>query len=581
MFSTSNVKFETKLQFLTGISVISLMLLGAVSYTSLTTVKVGGPISNDITQNLRLAAAINPPSLNIVEAHLLVCQILEESDRENLRQKITRLGELKSRYYEAREQWSKQLPEGKLKEILVTRAHAPAEDFFRIAEQDLIPSALHADKRNAAHIVARMSAAADLQAKNMAEADKLRTELLQATEQRGQAEVRGTLFLMLVVCAMGTVMVLVLGAVIRRSILQPLTRTMRVLQALADGDLQQKIEITSADEVGKMGQALNQAIDSMARTIHAIAGSAEHVANASEEISSSAAEQARGAERQKDQTAQVAAAMQQISSTVLQVSEHSSRAAEAAHKAAETAHEGGAVVQQTLNRMHETAASVSATARKMDELNKSSDQIGRIIGVINDIADQTNLLALNAAIEAARAGEQGRGFAVVADEVRKLAERTTTATKEIAQMIKNIQDETKLAVAAMMQGTQQVEEGVTSTVRAGESLKEIIHMAEQVGEMITQIATAATEQSSATEEVNTNMDQIAGLVKESVIGAQQSAAACQDLSNLALDLQRLVRNFKTSAETPKFAGGDGQHTSGNEGQKVGASSARFFTASAG
>src|SRR6266566_4965424 len=185
-----------------------------------------------------------------------------------------------------------------------------------------------------------------------------------------------------------------------------------------------------------------------------------------------------------------------------------------------------------------------STVQKMEELGKSSDQIARIIAVIDDIADQTNLLALNAAIEAARAGEQGRGFAVVADEVRKLAERTTTATKEIAGMIKNIQQETKTAVTAMETGTKQVEEGVKSTIQAGGSLKEIIHMAEQVGEMVMQIATAAMEQSSASEEVNQNMEKIAKLVKESADGAQQSAKACQDLSSLAFDLQNMVGTFK-------------------------------------
>jgi methyl-accepting chemotaxis protein len=186
--------------------------------------------------------------------------------------------------------------------------------------------------------------------------------------------------------------------------------------------------------------------------------------------------------------------------------------------------------------MRTIAASVGATAKKVEELGKSFDQIGRIIGVIDDIADQTNLLALNAAIEAARAGEQGRGFAVVADEVRKLAERTTRATKEIADMIRTVQEETKVAVVAMEEGTKQVEEGVTTTSKAGDSLKQIIHMSEQVGEMITHIATAATEQSSATEQINNNMDQIAKLVKESSDGARESAKACQDLSGLALDL---------------------------------------------
>jgi methyl-accepting chemotaxis protein len=228
----------------------------------------------------------------------------------------------------------------------------------------------------------------------------------------------------------------------------------------------------------------------------------------------------------------------------LQVSENSNKAAESSRQAAETARHGGSIVEQTLAKMRVIAESVGSTAKKMEELGRSSDQIGRIIGVIDDIADQTNLLALNAAIEAARAGEQGRGFAVVADEVRKLAERTTTATKEIAQMIKNIQDETKIAVTAMEAGTKEVEDGVKSTAQAGDSLKEIIQMSEQVGEMIMHIATAATEQSSASEEINNNMEQIAKLVKESSVGAQQSAKACQDLSGLALDLQNMVGNFR-------------------------------------
>jgi len=316
---------------------------------------------------------------------------------------------------------------------------------------------------------------------------------------------------------------------------------------LAIGDL----EINSEDELGHTGLALNAMKNNLRQLIQGIAGTAEHVASASEEISSSASQQSQGAETQRDQTAQVATAMQEMSSTVAQVSDNSSKAADASRRAAETAREGGSIVEESLNKMRRIADSVEGTAKKMEELGRSSDQIGRIAGVIDDIADQTNLLALNAAIEAARAGEQGRGFAVVADEVRKLAERTTTATKEIAQMIQNIQSETKVAVSAMAEGTKQVEEGVESTSRAGESLKHIIRVSEEVGEMITHIATAATEQSSATEEINKNMEQIAKLVKESAEGAQQSAHACQELSGLALDLQNTVSKFK-------LGDGDGQ-----------------------
>ncbi len=318
--------------------------------------------------------------------------------------------------------------------------------------------------------------------------------------------------------------------------------------AQGEGDLTKRIEVQNDDELGELSKWFNTFMDKLQEIIAQVAQSTEHIASATEEISSSATQSSQAAETQKDQTNQVATAMQEMSSTVLQVSDNSNKAAESARQAGEIAKNGGKIVSQTVNVIKGLADATRDTAGKIQELGNSSDQIGQIIGVIDDIADQTNLLALNAAIEAARAGEQGRGFAVVADEVRKLAERTTQATKEIAKMIKTIQEETQRAVEAMESGTKNVEEGVNSATQAGEALQDIIHASEQVGEMIVHIATAATEQSSATEQVNSNMEQIAKLVQESAVGAQQSAKACADLSNLALDMQALVGRFKLGDE---------------------------------
>jgi methyl-accepting chemotaxis protein len=348
---------------------------------------------------------------------------------------------------------------------------------------------------------------------------------------------------------LSTLLALVTGLLVAtylgKAISRGATLALERAEAIAQGDLTgDEIVISSRDELGQLAVAINKMQTSMKRIIESIDTNTQQLASASEELSATAGEQSASAGTQTDQTNQVATAMQEMSATVAQISESSMKAAEAARKASSTAQHGGKVVEDTLDKMKDIAHSVGDTAKRVEALGKRSDQIGQITGVIDDIADQTNLLALNAAIEAARAGEQGRGFAVVADEVRKLAERTSKATKEIAGMIRSIQEETRSAVAAMEGGTQQVRAGVETTMQAGSSLKEIIHSAEEVGEMVTQIASAATEQSAATEEINASIAQIAKITSGSSESAQESAKACHELSTLALDLKNLVSQFK-------------------------------------
>ena len=219
-------------------------------------------------------------------------------------------------------------------------------------------------------------------------------------------------------------------------------------------------------------------------------------------------------------------------------------AAEGAQLASKTASDGAAIVERTVAVMSQIAEKVQESARTVESLGSRSDQIGAIIGTIEDIADQTNLLALNAAIEAARAGEQGRGFAVVADEVRALAERTTRATKEIGEMIKAIQRETKGAVAAMEQGVQQVESGTEEAAKSGQALQDILAQVNDVAMQVNQIATAAEEQTATTNEISSNMHQITEVVQQTSQGAHESAAAAAQLNGNAEELQSLVRQFK-------------------------------------
>ena len=210
-------------------------------------------------------------------------------------------------------------------------------------------------------------------------------------------------------------------------------------------------------------------------------------------------------------------------------------------------------MDETIAGMNKIAEVVKQSAETVQALGKSSDQIGEIVQVIDDIADQTNLLALNAAIEAARAGEQGRGFAVVADEVRKLAERTTKATKEIATMIKQIQKDTYDAVESMNEGTKQVEAGKLLAEKAGSSLDEIIVGAERVVDIVTQVAAASEEQSSAAEQISKNIESISSVTQQSASGIQQIAHASEDLNRLTLNLQELVAQFKVDERGSNYA----------------------------
>jgi methyl-accepting chemotaxis protein len=363
----------------------------------------------------------------------------------------------------------------------------------------------------------------------------------------------------LMIVAVVLVTLLIMYVMLRLAVLEPLAAMTAISRDIAEGegDLTKRVPVRGRDEIGEMGGWFNVFIERLQGMIAQVAQVTDKVASAAVELSATAEEMSKGAECLTSRTVQTAAAVEQMNATVGQVAQNSAKAASVAQEMVQTARDGGHVVAETVAGMEQISAAVTHSAAIIETLGKSSDQIGEIVRVIEDIADQTNLLALNAAIEAARAGEQGRGFAVVADEVRKLAERTTKATKEIGDTIRRMQQVTKGAVASMEAGTHKVAGGVELVHKAGEALTRIAEMVTHTADMIRRIAVAAEQQSVATQQIAADLENVARVSKESEEGAGASAKASHDLSLLAADLQAAVGGFKIGNPDKRRGAGAG------------------------
>ena len=337
---------------------------------------------------------------------------------------------------------------------------------------------------------------------------------------------------------------IVLGVLITRSITLPLASGVVIAKRLAEGDLTAQVEVTSKDEVGQLLMAMEQMVQSLRNLVGQTVQISAGIASASAQLHSTSEQIATGAEEVAAQTGTVATASEEMAATSSDIARNCHAAADSAGVAACTTQSGFAIVQHTVDGIRIRGEHTKENARIVSNLGERSEQIGAIVGTIEDIADQTNLLALNAAIEAARAGEMGRGFAVVADEVRALAERTTKATKEISDMIRSIQQETKVAITSMEEGVKGTEKGAAEAAQLETSLQQILEQVNDVTMQVSQIATAAEQQTATTSEVTTNIQQITEVVQQTASGAEETAAAAAQLADQAQDLQNLVSKFR-------------------------------------
>ncbi|MDH4101578.1 MAG: methyl-accepting chemotaxis protein, partial [Nitrospirota bacterium] len=355
-----------------------------------------------------------------------------------------------------------------------------------------------------------------------AEVGTMADEKIMAALASSKRAVYFSVIVLIIVLALGVGSIMIISLKVISPMLY-LNKTMNTIET--SGDLTLKIAIETNDESGQIAQSFNSMMNRVHDVILDINRSAEMLASSSEELSASASQIADGTKSQNARASQVATSAEQMSSTIIEVSKNVSNASDAVREANTVAVHGGDVVTKTIESMNGIAFAAKESNSIISTLGERSKEIGNIITVIDDIADQTNLLALNAAIEAARAGEQGRGFAVVADEVRKLAEKTMKATKEIGDMIKTMQNETTRANKSMQNEISAVSKGVELAGEAGMALKEIVSRVDVVTQMMQQMATAMEEQSAATEQISGDIESVATVINETTQSAQQIATA--------------------------------------------------------
>lgn len=375
--------------------------------------------------------------------------------------------------------------------------------------------------------------------------DKIMNGLMD-TQQRLAREDQHSAFVQIAVL---TVLALVIGlfasVVISRQITAPLALTVELARRIAKGDLTVQAKSNRKDELGDLQNAMQDMAQNLNTLVQGIGNGVTHISTSAEKLSAMSEQTSAGVRQQKSEVDQVATAMHEMASTVQEVARNTTDASAAATLADQQARHGSTVVKQATLQISELAVAIEELGGAMNVLSRDSEQIGKVIDVIKAVAEQTNLLALNAAIEAARAGEQGRGFAVVADEVRSLAQRTQDSTKEIEALIVTLQQGAQSASTLMASSRERTLDTVVLAQKAELAITEINQSIGTIQEMSLQISAAAEQQSAVADEINRSIVSVRDVADQSAVASEESAAATVELASLGQDLQRMTAHFRT------------------------------------
>ncbi|WP_429091654.1 methyl-accepting chemotaxis protein [Aeromonas veronii] len=529
---------------------LALLMLGFAWFATLQLSNIyrdASEVSDNIVPSIRASSQMHVALLDARRAELNMVIDALSKDPDSLNSSTQSFEAAKSQYMAAEQRYGSMPFVSERDRNMFAELKTAAAKYFS-AHGDLETAIRQGDIAKVQSLIKNESRAALEQAgQDGLELRKENDRVANLLTKQSEASYERAKLLSTTVGALTLLFVVIVAWLLIRQIRNPVMTLLEQTRQVAAGNLTSQLDMKqfSHDELGKLAQGFNEMQSNLRMLVNEVSGSVVQLGAAAEEISAVAQQSANNMGAQQHELNQLATAMNEMQATVQEVARNTNDAASAATSASDTAAQGSETVNDSIGRIEKVATAIEETALVIRQLGDDSRNIGMVLEVIQGIAEQTNLLALNAAIEAARAGEQGRGFAVVADEVRTLAKRTQDSTSQINHIISELQQRANEAGITMQQSQDMMSETVHTAREAGASIAEISSSVNSISHMNIQIATATEEQGAVSEELNRNVVNISNASEEVATGAKQMAQACNDLNLLATQLQEVVRKFRT------------------------------------